>query len=113
MPGILINRRVFIAPSGFVYVADGYGNSRIVEFSPQGKYVFCWGKRGSGRGESHTPHALAMDTRGNLHVADRENFRIQVFDPDGQSLAVWPCRAEFSAIVIRGQFLTPGPDRKT
>ena len=35
------------------------------------------------------PHALAMDSRGRLFVADRNNNRIQIFDQDGHFLDAW------------------------
>lgn len=42
-----------------------------------------WGRIGSGRGEFRTPHAMALDSRGRLFVADRGNHRIQIFDQEG------------------------------
>lgn len=99
---------VLVARSGFIYVADGYGNSRIVKFSPEGKYLSSWGKRGSGNGEFNTPHAMTIDDKGNLYVTDRENFRIQVFDPEGQFLAVWPNLPSIDAIFIKGNYLYAG-----
>ena len=74
---------VAVAPDGTFYVSDGYRNSRIVKFSKEGKYLFQWGKKGSGEGEFNTPHAIDLDSNGNVYVADRENNRIQVFDRDG------------------------------
>ena len=38
------------APDGEIYVADGYGNSRIVKFDRTGKYLATWGSNGSGPG---------------------------------------------------------------
>jgi len=77
------------AANGDIYVADGYGNSRVVKFSKDGKFLKEWGKRGSGPGEFHTPHSIAVDKAGNVYVADRENYRIQVFDADGRYLTQW------------------------
>ena len=72
------------APTGEVYVSDGYGNSRVVKFSREGKYLMTWGKRGTGPGEFNTPHSIAVDSKGEVYVSDRENNRIQVFDPNGK-----------------------------
>ena len=77
---------VAIAKDGSFYVSDGYGNSRIVKFSENGKYLFEWGKKGNEQGEFDTPHAIDLDINGNLYVADRENNRIQVFDSAGKYL---------------------------
>jgi len=75
---------VAIAKDGSFYVSDGYGNSRIVKFSSQGKYLFEWGKKGDTKNEFNIPHAICLDCKGNVYVADRENNRIQVFDENGQ-----------------------------
>jgi peptidylamidoglycolate lyase len=75
---------VAIAKDGSFYVSDGYGNSRIVKFSAQGKYLFEWGKKGSKQGEFNIPHGIGIDRNGNVYVADRENGRVEVFDPNGK-----------------------------
>ena len=83
---------VLVAPNGEVFVADGHGgdtNARIVKFSKDGKFIKAWGKKGPGPGEFDTPHALVMDSRGRLFVADRGNSRIQIFDQDGKFLEEW------------------------
>ena len=80
---------VAIARSGDIYVADGYGNSRVVQFSKEGKYLRQWEKKGMGPGEFHLPHAICLDGQGRVYVGDRENNRGQVFEPDGKFLAQW------------------------
>lgn len=74
---------------GSVYVSDGYGNSRVVKFSKDGKYLLDWGKRGTGPGEFNTPHSIGVDGKGRVYVSDRENNRIQVFDANGKFLKQW------------------------
>ena len=76
-------------PSGDFYVADGYGNSRVVKFNKEGKFIRAWGKKGSGEGEFNLPHAVAVDNQGRVYVGDRENHRMQIFDGDGKFLAQW------------------------
>ena len=61
----------------------------MVKFAPDGTFVKEWGKTGYGPGEFHVLHALALDSRGRLFVADRENNRIQIFDQEGEHLATW------------------------
>jgi len=80
---------VAIARSGDIYVADGYGNSRVVQFSKEGKYLRQWGKKGAGPGEFHLPHAICLDGQGRVYVGDRENNRVPVFEPNGKLLAQW------------------------
>ncbi|XP_074022418.1 peptidyl-glycine alpha-amidating monooxygenase isoform X6 [Numenius arquata] len=67
-----------------IYVSDGYCNSRIIQFSPNGLYMMQWGEEtSSGRarpGQFHIPHSLALiPDFSQLCVADRENGRIQCF----------------------------------
>ncbi|XP_050842765.1 peptidyl-glycine alpha-amidating monooxygenase isoform X8 [Serinus canaria] len=70
--------------TGSIYVSDGYCNSRIIQFSPNGLYVMQWGEDTSlGRsrpGQFSIPHSLALiPDLSQLCVADRENGRIQCF----------------------------------
>jgi DNA-binding beta-propeller fold protein YncE len=78
-----------LAPGGEIFVADGYGNARVHRFAGDGRLLHSWGRRGRSLGEFSTPHAIAVDRRGRVLVADRENDRVQVFDADGSVLAVW------------------------
>ncbi len=80
---------VAVAPSGEFYVSDGYGNSRVVKFSRDGKFLTQWGKKGTGPGEFNLPHAICLDAQGKVYVADRENNRVQVFDAGGKFLTQW------------------------
>ncbi len=80
---------VATAPNGDIYVTDGYGNSRVVKLAKDGTFIHAWGKRGVGEGEFNAPHSVALDKQGNVYVADRENFRIQIFDSDGKFLRQW------------------------
>uniref|UniRef100_A0A8C3YTZ1 Peptidylglycine alpha-amidating monooxygenase n=1 Tax=Catagonus wagneri TaxID=51154 RepID=A0A8C3YTZ1_9CETA len=73
--------------TGTIYVSDGYCNSRIVQFSPSGKYITQWGEESTGDspkpGQFSVPHSLALVPHlGQLCVADRENGRIQCFKTD-------------------------------
>jgi DNA-binding beta-propeller fold protein YncE len=78
-----------LLPSGDVFISDGYGNRRVVHFDKQGRFVKTWGEEGTEPGQFALPHAIAADSQGRIYVADRNNARIQVFDTDGQLLAVW------------------------
>ena len=75
--------------NGEIYVADGYGNSRIVKFDRSGKFMKAWGRYGTGPGEFNLPHSVAVDEQGRVYVGDRENQRIQIFDEDGKFLTQW------------------------
>jgi streptogramin lyase len=79
---------VDVGPAG-VFVADGYGNRRVVHYSLDGKFIKTWGKQGIAPGEFILPHDVAHDSKGRLYVADRMNERIQIFDYDGKLLDIW------------------------
>ena len=69
--------------AGNIYVADGFGNSRIAKFDKNGKFIKSWGSTGLAPGQFRTVHGIALDTQGNVYVADPGNRRIQVFDGEG------------------------------
>jgi len=79
-----------VAKNGSVFIADGEGpNTRVVEFSKDGKFVRWWGGKGNGPGQFNVPHSIAIDAKGRLYVADRSNNRIQIFDQRGKFLNQW------------------------
>lgn len=80
---------VAFGPDGEFYVTDGYGNSRVMKFSAKGTFIKSWGTPGKEPGEFDVPHAIVIDSRGRVLIGDRENDRIQIFDREGQRLAVW------------------------
>ena len=80
---------VEVAPDGSIYVADGYGNNRVVKLDSNGKFVTAWGTKGTEDGEFDTPHGIAVDGSGRVYIADRGNSRVQVFDGDGKFLSEW------------------------
>jgi DNA-binding beta-propeller fold protein YncE len=78
-----------LSPRGDIYVSDGYGNSRIHHYSPDGRLLKSWGESGTGPGQFNIPHNLCCDPDGWIYVADRENHRVQVFDGNGKYEAEW------------------------
>ena len=81
---------VAICPkSGFLFVSDGYGNSRVHKYSPDGKHVMSWGEAGTDPGQFNLPHNLVTDRDGLVYVADRENHRVQIFDGKGGYQGQW------------------------
>ncbi|MBX2871800.1 MAG: hypothetical protein KTR30_06870 [Saprospiraceae bacterium] len=80
---------IAIARNGDIYVADGYGNHRVVHMDKNGKLIKAWGEKGKEDGNFDNPHNIVLDHRGRVYVADRYNARIQVFDKDGKFLSKW------------------------
>ena len=81
---------VAVAHNGDFFVADGYGNSRVVKFSKDGKFrKIIGGTKGTGPGQFDLVHAVVIDSKGRLLVGDRNNARIQVFDLEGKFLDQW------------------------
>ncbi len=80
---------VAIAANGDLFVSDGYGNARVVHLDKTGKFLNEWGDLGHGPGQFSSPHAIAINSKGQLYVADRNNARVQVFDSKGKFLEEW------------------------
>jgi DNA-binding beta-propeller fold protein YncE len=83
---------VAIGANGDIFVADGHdvnGNNRVVKDSKDGTFIKAWGKTGYAPGEFRSLHAIAIDARGRVFVADRANNRIQLFDQKGTFLQIW------------------------
>jgi hypothetical protein len=88
---VLFNKPADVAfgPSGDIFLADGYGNSRVVKLDKYGKFIKSWGKKGSAEGEFNLPHTVVVDSQGLVFVGDRENKRIQIFDSEGRFIQQW------------------------
>jgi DNA-binding beta-propeller fold protein YncE len=76
--------------SGDLFVTDGYGNSRVHRFSPEGQFIESWGSVGTGIGQFVIPHNIVIDKDDFLYIADRENHRVQIFDSGGKHQDTWP-----------------------
>jgi DNA-binding beta-propeller fold protein YncE len=94
--------RVRIDPrNGEIVVSDGYGNARVHRFTPDGKRLIrSFGSPGTDPGTFNLVHDMDLDDDGNIYIADRENRRIQVFDPDGNVQACWYGFSRSAAICI-------------
>jgi len=71
---------------GSIYIANGYGDSRIFKFDRNGNYQASFAGMGTQDGKCNCCHGLAIDLRYDqplLLVCDRENRRLCHFDFDG------------------------------
>ena len=84
---------------GEIYISDGYGNSRVMKFTAEGKFLTTWGKPGDGPGQFNLPHTIVVDAKGQVIVGDRENDRLQIFDGDGKLLKIQSGFAPFGLVL--------------
>jgi len=100
---------------GSIYIADGYGNHRVVVFKADGTYLRQWGGVAGtvinpvtdfpalfGAGDGGHPHCVVIGKDDLVYVCDRQNDRIQVFTKTGSLVRVIP--------VVPGTGVTPGPN---
>ena len=99
---------------GSIYVADGYGNHRVVVFASDGTYLRQWGGVAGtvndpvrdfpalfGAGDGGHPHCVVIGNDNLVYVCDRQDDRIQVFTKTGTLVRVIP--------VVPGTGVTLGP----
>jgi DNA-binding beta-propeller fold protein YncE len=92
-----------VAPSGDLFISDGYGNARVHRFSRSGELIISWGEPGNKPGQFFLPHGILVSKDGIVYVADRENNRVQLFDEMGNFIDEW-------RDLIRPSDLKFGPD---
>jgi len=111
---------------GNVYIADGYGNHRVVVFDSAGTFVRQWGAPGvwgsatapgatPGDDGGH-PHCVVLGKDGLVYTCDRPNSKIRIFDKMGNFQRDIP--VDTSAFMPHGNLgtqracdLTLSPDR--
>lgn len=96
---------VLTAPNGDIYVVEGHSSNaqasgRLYKFDKTGKLITTLGKWGKGDGEYDQPHALAMDSKGRLFVADRGNNRLMIYDQNLKLLDTWYQFSRISGLFI-------------
>jgi sugar lactone lactonase YvrE len=99
---------IAFGPNGRLFISDGYGNARILEYNSKGQRVRQWGRAGTGPGEFRQPHGIAIDDRGVIYVADRLNARLQRFDLDGRYLGEWDDLGRVTTVTFRDSTLWIG-----
>ena len=113
-----------------VFVADGYGNHRIVVLdADSGQFKRMWGAFGNlpsftgeepcfpqeakifegvGAPNFSIPHVLLLSRDGLLYVADRNNRRIQIFTPEGRFVRQL---VRYDAPFARNLAFSPDPEQ--
>ena len=78
------------------------GNNRIQKFNSNGTFITKWGSNGTADGQFSNPHGVAVDSSGNVYVADCDNNRIQKFNSNGTFITKWGSNG-----TADGQFSNP------
>ena len=66
----MAGRQVAVANNGNIFVADGYCNARVVEFTPEGSYLGEFSLPMQAGGPMRVPHSLVRRS-GNLCILGR------------------------------------------
>ncbi len=102
-----------VAPDGTIYVADGYGQSWVHRFTPEGDYIDSFGGRGSEPGKLDNPHGIMLDTRRGeprILVSDRKNERLQYFTLEGEAAGTVEGMLRFPCTTVQWRDLLFIPD---
>jgi len=102
------------SPSGFALDSHGNlflaGGSRVGKFTPDGKLITEWGRRGEGDGEFFAQSlGLAVDASDNVYVTDAYNHRVQKFDSTGKFLTKWGSFGEDEGLFVMPVDITVSP----
>lgn len=92
---------IAFGPNGRIFISDGYGNARVLEYTSKGERVRHWGSAGTGPGQFRQPHGIAVDDQGVIYVADRQNARLQRFDLNGKYLGEWDDLGRVTTVTFR------------
>ena len=84
--GIAVDR------NGKVFVTEAFKNNRVQVLNADLTYSHCFGSKGDQPGQLHDPKGITFDADGMVYVADRSNYRVQKFTPEGKLLGVINCK---------------------
>ncbi|RKY75753.1 hypothetical protein DRQ07_11395 [candidate division KSB1 bacterium] len=83
-----------------IYVSD-YGQSRIKVFDKNGSFVKYIGKTGRGPGEFQEISAVSIDSKDNLVIVDKKNWRITTYSDFGDNYKCSPFNDKLSLLLIK------------
>ncbi|MEW6601811.1 MAG: 6-bladed beta-propeller [Nitrospirota bacterium] len=79
---------IAVTGDGKLIVSDSL-NFRIQVLSPEGEFIYAFGKAGDGPGYFSRPRGVASDSDGNIYVVDALFDNVQIFDNQGRLLMVF------------------------
>jgi len=101
----------------FVVIIIGAIVSFVLGFNPFGTLLFAnqvmtFGSKGIGQGMFQNARTLGVDGNGNIVVADYENGRVQIFDPNGKFKSMFTVSENGKKINILGEGMAVSRDGK-
>lgn len=86
--------KVFRSPLNIKVVNDKFYvfdtiSQKFYILDSTGKVIKSFGSQGKEKGKFYFAWGFNLDKDGNIYIADSNNFRIQVFNPDGSFKAIW------------------------
>ncbi len=105
-----IPTEVAIGPNGDIYVADGYGEQWISQYSHSGQFIRSFGGRGNGPSNLQNAHGICLDNRDKsnplLIVSAREENAFKRYSLSGEYLETIPLPGAYVCRpVISGEHL--------
>lgn len=85
-----------------VYVTEDGTSNQVEKFSSEGRLIATFGGTGGQPNQFGWPVGIAVDSKGNIFVADWINYRIQALSQSGSALGIWGSQG-----AARGQFNKP------
>ena len=90
--GVAVDRAGFIFVADTFYTLDEKGGlpwGRVQKFSSEGKFMASWGKVSVAPNDLFGPRGIAVDSDGNVYLADTGNHRIVKYGDAGAFVAAW------------------------
>ncbi len=84
----------FKRPEDIVFSRNGTfitdtGNNRVLKVDDKFNLITKWGTKGTGSGQFIHPHAIDVDSKGNVYVGTLNQSGVQVFDSNGTFITKW------------------------
>ena len=71
-----------------IFITDT-GNNRVLKVDDKFNLIKQWGTKGTANGQFIHPHAIDVDSKGNVYVGVLNQPGVQVFDSNGTYLTRW------------------------
>jgi hypothetical protein len=78
---------IVFSPYG-IFITDT-GNNRVLKVDNNFNLIKEWGTKGTGNGQFIHPHAIDVDSKGNVYVGVLNQPGVQVFNSNGTFLTKW------------------------